>query len=92
MHGEMIQRLGKVPQDMKWTIPEFMKIRNLISQFDGDEYSILRTSPRAPFALSMTERTAFASLNPGVKDKKDSPIGQIRNVSSDISMSGVAGP
>lgn len=36
--------VSKVPQDMKWTIPEFMKIRNLISQFDGDEYSILESS------------------------------------------------
>ena len=36
--------MSKVPQDMKWTIPEFMKIRNLISQFDGDEYSILESS------------------------------------------------
>ncbi|MGC8515081.1 MAG: leucine--tRNA ligase [Thermoplasmata archaeon] len=38
--GEM----SKVPAEMKWAIPEFMKIRNLISQFDGDEYSILESS------------------------------------------------
>lgn len=36
--------LAKIPQDMKWVIPEYMKIRNLISPFEGDELAILNGS------------------------------------------------
>jgi leucyl-tRNA synthetase len=36
--------LGNIPQDMKWIIPEYMKIRNLISPFEGDELAILNGS------------------------------------------------
>jgi leucyl-tRNA synthetase len=36
--------MSKVPQQMKWAIPEFMKIRNLISPFEGNEFSILEGS------------------------------------------------
>ncbi len=30
-----------IPSEMRWVIPEFMKIRNLILQYDGDELFIL---------------------------------------------------
>jgi leucyl-tRNA synthetase len=36
--------MSRVPLEMKWAIPEFMKIRNLVSGFDGDEFSILESS------------------------------------------------
>ncbi|EQD57624.1 hypothetical protein B1B_08699, partial [mine drainage metagenome] len=56
--------MSSIPPDRKWIIPEFMKIRNLILQYDGDELSILNENKHfleTTFSCSISIEKSAAS-------------------------------